>query len=1321
MPRAKRKPTRRAEGAAGAADDAPVVVEEIAPKPARKRKRKAVKATGVLPHEQVLKLLEVSGPGYPGVLLDKFSVSWKDGTEHQFYDRDLFTVVHLQWELEFQKETRPEDCPPEIGEDDDYALEFRWHAMNVNQKAKKPAHRLDSLVCYVFDRKRGVHDKCSCNELMGNRDEIGNLFEALSGWEGGMRGYSNFTTAAPFLQIDQLRLYQYDQTRKKLKFALCLPEEAFQHYSPLNAYDPPTNRMRWDRPLKVLMKLRPDWFPEWTQRGTELAADEETNLLERSQAMPSGDHLELAMHTVGQGSEQINTALLYAAIAPPASHENRTKDGGETSKSAENSETLDLDKIPGLVPTLRSYQKRAVRWMVQREACFGERESESLVWREGLEGGPWTGEHPSTGLHMMFGYKEIYVNQYTGMISSAPYPGLLKVPGGILADEMGLGKTVELLACILLNRQPQVEQTLNGRAAPFGGLKEEDGAKSASSEGFPSTSKGYAWCSDCESRVALSETGCKTFAELPQTYICGECARNRAKDASLLRTQSKTTLIICPDPILEQWQEELSRHSHGGFLSVFTYSGQKQSLSTGGSPDEIVTARTLSQYDVVLSTYSVLGTDIHRDADIEDALEENQKSLRFAKRYQKIPTPLTRLKWWRVCLDEAQMVNSGTAKCAQMALKLQTKYRWCVTGTPINRGLEDLYGLLLFLQAHPFDYKWWWKCLVLSLIESEDPHPTRTRKGFANLTRLLQPSSGGIMWRTRKVDVKEDLDLRPQLVKVTNLRLSAIERHFYKQQHQECYDVAMAALPRGTVLSSLETSEEEDQTLGPRAAKRIFAKLLRLRQACCHPQVGSQGIRSLSQTAKPLSMDEILDMLIAKAKVDAEDELRILIFCLNGLASIFQLEKKRKDAVGAYREAMQRFGTHDTKYGIKTDTLQKLHTLHNLSLLLSEDNSGLGIAPTLRDSNLAKEAEDLKRDYLKNTSSGLILANSDFLSKKRKVAYKEEDKVGSNWWVELLYQIEQDGEAASHLVRQIKSRLNDRTAVGTSMQGRNSTSLVHRFSNIGGLKYLMSVELGNIFDARDEALAELLRLEGECKRESPGFVYEVSHCGKCRGELGTSLYQCAYCKLDDILMRYEARIFSLRTQATRKGAILSAEDATRAQEAAGGHAGGWGRMAGRTFQEDSGKKKGRGQGALDDLGRGARGRGDKAVAHADVFHAPSESEVILDYLASIGSKGAFRGLSLSLSADFESLMKNHLELLENMRAEFKPARAYAQVTPPSLPLSLSLSLSLSPSHRDPRDSLFRSHLMPLSSQSSVSAPPSPWLTLFSPREMPWFM
>jgi hypothetical protein len=47
---------------------------------------------------------------------------------------------------------------------------------------------------------------------------------------------------------------------------------------------------------------------------------------------------------------------------------------------------------------------------------------------------------------------------------------------------------------------------------------------------------------------------------------------------------------------------------------------------------------------------------------------------------------------------------------------------------------------------------------------------------------VLDPSSGGLLWRTRKSDVAHELQLPPQIQRVHLLRFSAIERYFYNKQ-----------------------------------------------------------------------------------------------------------------------------------------------------------------------------------------------------------------------------------------------------------------------------------------------------------------------------------------------------------------------------------------------------------------------------------------------------------------------------------------------------------------------------------------------------------
>ena len=59
------------------------------------------------------------------------------------------------------------------------------------------------------------------------------------------------------------------------------------------------------------------------------------------------------------------------------------------------------------------------------------------------------------------------------------------------------------------------------------------------------------------------------------------------------------------------------------------------------------------------------------------------RRFRNAKRFMAIPTPFTCVNWWRMVMDEAQMLESTTSKTAEMALRLSSIHRWCVTGKKI--------------------------------------------------------------------------------------------------------------------------------------------------------------------------------------------------------------------------------------------------------------------------------------------------------------------------------------------------------------------------------------------------------------------------------------------------------------------------------------------------------------------------------------------------------------------------------------------------------------------------------------------------------------
>ncbi|PKI44139.1 hypothetical protein CRG98_035483 [Punica granatum] len=66
-----------------------------------------------------------------------------------------------------------------------------------------------------------------------------------------------------------------------------------------------------------------------------------------------------------------------------------------------------------------------------------------------------------------------------------------------------------------------------------------------------------------------------------------------------------------------------------------------------------------------------------------------------------------RVEWYRVVLDEAHTIKSSKTQVAQAAFTLLSHCRWCLTGTPLQNNLEDLYSLLCFLHVEPW-CNWAW-------------------------------------------------------------------------------------------------------------------------------------------------------------------------------------------------------------------------------------------------------------------------------------------------------------------------------------------------------------------------------------------------------------------------------------------------------------------------------------------------------------------------------------------------------------------------------------------------------------------------------------
>lgn len=90
----------------------------------------------------------------------------------------------------------------------------------------------------------------------------------------------------------------------------------------------------------------------------------------------------------------------------------------------------------------------------------------------------------------------------------------------------------------------------------------------------------------------------------------------------------------------------------------------------------------LAEQDIVIITYDVLRSELNY-VDIPHSNSEDGRRLRNQKRYMAIPSPLVAVEWWRICLDEAQMVECPTVK---VRISSEPSEGW---GREKGKGLEE--------------------------------------------------------------------------------------------------------------------------------------------------------------------------------------------------------------------------------------------------------------------------------------------------------------------------------------------------------------------------------------------------------------------------------------------------------------------------------------------------------------------------------------------------------------------------------------------------------------------------------------------------------
>jgi SNF2 family DNA or RNA helicase len=279
-------------------------------------------------------------------------------------------------------------------------------------------------------------------------------------------------------------------------------------------------------------------------------------------------------------------------------------------------------------------------------------------------------------------------------------------------------------------------------------------------------------------------------------------------------------LIVVPTSLVANWTAELKKFAPS--LEVVVLHGM----------DRHERRENLDGVHVVITTYTVLTRDI-----------EAMKAL----------------AWHLVVLDEAQAVKSPDARATRAVCQLDTQNRLCLSGTPIENNLEELWSQFAFLMPGLLgDRRGFAKRFRTPIEKNNDP---------VCRAQLIQRIHPFILRRT-KAEVATELP--PKHTILRRITLAPDQRELYETI-------------RGTLYETVREQVAE-RTL---AQSRIIVldALLKLRQACCDPRlVKLASARAVETSAKLEDLLEMLQELIPEGR-------RILLF--SQFTSMLDLIKPR--------------------------------------------------------------------------------------------------------------------------------------------------------------------------------------------------------------------------------------------------------------------------------------------------------------------------------------------------------------------------------------------------------------------------------------------
>jgi superfamily II DNA or RNA helicase len=267
---------------------------------------------------------------------------------------------------------------------------------------------------------------------------------------------------------------------------------------------------------------------------------------------------------------------------------------------------------------------------------------------------------------------------------------------------------------------------------------------------------------------------------------------------------TRPALIVVPTTLVHNWREEARRFAPG--LKVLALNG----------PQRKERFEQIGEHELILTTYALLWRD------------------------QKV---LAGHEYHLLILDEAQYVKNASTKAAQAIRGLRARHRLCLTGTPLENHLGELWSQFDFLLpgflGNQKDFTRRWR----NPIEKNGDSVRR-----ALLARRIRP----FMLRRRKDEVAKELPAKTTIV--CSVDLEGAQRDLYETVRTAMQEKVRAAVSaQGLARSHII----------------VLDALLKLRQVCCDPRL----VRMLKARGEAARVEETAAASVTGSAAGSRDRL----------------------------------------------------------------------------------------------------------------------------------------------------------------------------------------------------------------------------------------------------------------------------------------------------------------------------------------------------------------------------------------------------------------------------------------------------------------